>query len=69
MTDSIALSYISELKRDIGGLRKAIPEEVRQIVAEETRRALRDHEDQLTTLVRAAVASAIGELLNGKEAA
>jgi len=35
----------------------------------ETRRALRNHEDRLTTLVRAAVASAIAELLNGKEAA
>ena len=29
----------------------------------------RDHEDQLTTLVRAAVASAIVEMLNGKEVA
>jgi hypothetical protein len=46
-----------------------IAEEVQEIVAEETRRALRDHEDQLTTLVRAAVASAIAEMLNGKEAA
>lgn len=43
-----------------------IAEEVQEIVAKETRRALRDHEDELTTLVRAAVASAIGELLNGK---
>jgi len=41
-----------------------IAEEVQEIVAKETRRALRDHEDELTTLVRAAVASAIGELLN-----
>ena len=39
-----------------------------EIVAKETRRALHDHEDRLTTLVRAAVASAIAELLNGKEA-
>ena len=43
-----------------------IAEEVQEIVAKETRRALRDHADELTTLVRAAVASAIGELLNGK---
>ena len=41
-----------------------IAEEVQEIVAKETRRALRDHEDQLTTLVRAAVASAIAEMLN-----
>jgi hypothetical protein len=46
-----------------------IAEEVHEIVAKETRRALRSHEDQLTTLVRAAVASAIAEMLNGKEAA
>jgi hypothetical protein len=46
-----------------------IPEEVRAILAKEVRRALRAHEDALTTLVCAAVASAIAELLNGKEAA
>ena len=46
-----------------------IPKKVRRVIAKETRRALRDHEDQLTTLVRAAVASAIAEMLNGKEAA
>jgi len=45
-----------------------IAEEVQEIVAKETRRALREHEDKLTTLVRAAVASAIEELLNGKAA-
>lgn len=44
-----------------------IAEEVQEIVAKETRRALRDHEDKLTLLVRDAVGSAIGELLNGKE--
>ena len=43
-----------------------IAEEVQEIVAKETRRALRDHEDQLTTLVRTAVAEAIAEMLNGK---
>jgi hypothetical protein len=42
--------------------------EVQEIVAKETRRALREHEEQLTTLVRHAVASAIGELLNGQSA-
>ena len=46
-----------------------ISEEVQEIVAKETRRALRDHDDQLTTLVRSAVALAIAELLNGQEAA
>ena len=46
-----------------------IAQEVQEIVAKETRRALHDHEDRLTTVVRAAVASAIAELLNGKEAA
>jgi hypothetical protein len=42
---------------------ETIAEEIREIVAKETRRALREHEDQLTTLVRAAVTSAIAELL------
>lgn len=65
MIDAVALSYIAELKREIGGLREVIAEEV----VKETRRALRTHEDQLTTLVRAAVASAIAEMLNGKDAA
>ena len=46
-----------------------IAEEVQEIVAKETRRALRDHEERLTTVVRAAVASAIAEMLNGREAA
>jgi hypothetical protein len=40
-----------------------IAEEVQEIVAKETRRALRDHEDQLTTLVRTAVHEAVAELL------
>jgi hypothetical protein len=48
---------------------QTISQEVQEIVAKETRRALHDHEDRLTTLVRAAVASAIAELLNGQEAA
>lgn len=37
--------------------------EVQEIVAKETRRSLREHEEQLTTLIRAAVASAITEML------
>jgi hypothetical protein len=52
-----------------GAIGATIAEEVQEIVAKETRRALRAHEDQLTTLVRAAVASAIEEMLNGREAA
>jgi hypothetical protein len=44
-----------------------IAEEVQEIVAKETRRALREHYDQLTTLVGVAVASAIADLLNGKD--
>ena len=46
-----------------------IAAEVQEIVAKETRRALRNHEDKLTTLVRATVSDAIAELLNGKEGA
>jgi hypothetical protein len=42
---------------------ETIAEEVREIVAKETRRAMREHEDRLTALVRTAVTSAIGELL------
>jgi hypothetical protein len=46
-----------------------LPKKVRRIVAKEIRRALHDHEDRLTTLIHAAVASAIADLLNGREAA
>lgn len=49
--------------------RKVLPKPVRKALAKETRRALRGHEDKLTTLVRSAVSDAIAELLNGKEAA
>lgn len=38
--------------------------DVRDIVAKETRRALREREDELTAFIRDAVASAIGELLS-----
>ena len=44
-----------------------IAEEVQEIVAKETHRALREREDELTALVRTAVASAIAEMLNGPE--
>ena len=37
--------------------------EVQEIVAKETRRALREYEEQLTMLIRAAVTSAIAEML------
>ena len=46
-----------------------IPKKVRRIVAKETRRALREREDELTRLVRTAVGAAIAEMLNGREAA
>ena len=37
--------------------------EIQEIVAKETRRSLREHEEELTALIRAAVASAITEML------
>lgn len=40
-----------------------IAEEVQEIVAKETRRALLEHEDELVRLVRSAVTSAIAEAL------
>ena len=45
-----------------------IAQEVQEIVAKETRRALREHEDELTTLVKTAVGAAIAEMLNGRAA-
>jgi hypothetical protein len=50
-----------------GAVGSTIAEEVQEIVAKETRRALREREDELTALVRTAVASAIAEMLNGNE--
>ena len=50
-----------------GAVGATIAEEVQEIVAKETRRALREREDELTALVRTAVASAIAEMLNGRE--
>ena len=38
--------------------------EVQEIVAKETRRALRAHEDELTQMVRSVVGAAIAEMLN-----
>ena len=51
-----------------GAVGATIAEEVQEIVAKETRRALREREDELTALVRTAVASAIAEMLNSREA-
>jgi hypothetical protein len=50
------------------GVENALSEDLQNLVAKETRRALRDHEDQLTELVRHAVREAISELLNPTEA-
>jgi hypothetical protein len=41
---------------------------VRKIVAKETRRAPREHWDELTRLVKTAVSAAVAEMLNGNEA-
>jgi hypothetical protein len=38
-----------------------LAEEIQDIVAKETRRAFREHEDQITVIVREAVASALAE--------
>jgi hypothetical protein len=46
----------------------ALSTDLQEMVAKETRRALRDHEEQLTALVRAAVHEAISELLNPAKA-
>jgi hypothetical protein len=46
-----------------GAIGDTLGDEVRDIVAKETRRALREHEDQLTRLVRSAVADAVTEML------
>jgi hypothetical protein len=50
-----------------GAVGATIPEQVQEVVAKETRRALREREDEVTTLVRTAVVSAIAEMLNGRE--
>jgi hypothetical protein len=44
-------------------LHATLAEKVQDIVAKEARRALREHEDRLTALIRASVAAAIAELL------
>jgi septal ring factor EnvC (AmiA/AmiB activator) len=43
-----------------------IAAEIQEIVATETRRALRAHEEELTAMVRSVVGAAIAEMLNGK---
>ena len=50
-----------------GAVGTTIAEEVQEIVAKETKRALTRARDQLAALVRTAVASAIAEMLNGRE--
>ena len=45
------------------GVENALANDLQDLVAKETRRALRNHEDQLTAIVRAAVADAIETLL------
>jgi hypothetical protein len=52
-----------------GAVGSTIAGEVQEIVAKETRRALRERKDELTALVRAVVASAIAEMLNGHDEA
>jgi hypothetical protein len=46
----------------------AIVDELQAIIVKETQRALRDHEDELTQLIRTATATAISEMLNGGSA-
>jgi hypothetical protein len=48
------------------GVSATIAAEIQDIVATETRRALRAHEDELTAMVRSVVGAAIAEMLNGK---
>jgi hypothetical protein len=50
------------------GIEGALADDLQEMVAKETRRALRDHEEQLTAVVRAAVHEAISELLNPAKA-
>jgi hypothetical protein len=45
------------------GVEGALAINLQDMVAKETRRALLEHEDQLTAIVRAAVGDAIGALL------
>jgi hypothetical protein len=45
------------------GVEGALADDLQEMVAKETRRALREHEDKLTTIVRAAVNDAIDALL------
>ena len=48
-----------------GAISETIALEFHEIVAKETRRALQAQEQELTTLVRAAVSAAISEMLDG----
>jgi hypothetical protein len=46
------------------GVEDALADDLQEMVAKETRRVLRDREDQLVAIVRAAVADAMTELLS-----
>ncbi len=58
-------NILKEAVKGAGG--STIAEEVQKIGAQKTGRALRQREDELAALVRTAVASAIAEMLNGRE--
>jgi hypothetical protein len=49
------------------GIENAMSDDIQEIVAKETRRAMRLHEEQLTEIVRNAVTEAIDELLQPKK--
>ena len=49
------------VKDAVGG---TLAEEIREIVAKETRRTLREREEEMTELARTAVVSAVSEMLN-----
>jgi len=58
-------SVLHEAVRD--AVSDTLADEVRQVVAKETRRALRAHEDELTAIVRAAVVEALAQTFASKE--
>jgi hypothetical protein len=69
MTNAGFEEYMGSERRTIIGPATLIAEAVQEIVAKETRRALREREDELTQLVRTAVGAAIAEMLDGRGAA
>jgi hypothetical protein len=48
------------------GIENALSDDIQEIVAKETRRAMHIYEEQLTQIVRIAISQAIDELLKGK---